>query len=327
LFGVVSDPNGLNYMRYRWYAPQIKRFLSPDSDFGDLDDPSSLNPYTYAANNPVTLTDPNGEFWNIIVGAIAGAAITAASDLIFNGRLGPPERYVTAAVAGAAIGACFGVCGAVATLAVGTGTGFLGGGAVAGASSLIQGRGIDGGDVLQGALEGAAVGAELGFGGGAGSGAAARGAGKAASAASRGARFSRASSVLSRVPGRPSLAARQAARVVRRPAGRAVTRLPGRALRPRPSAGRFSGAFRREAGRRGTYEAEAGAARRLISRNGRRVRFRDTRVGARQAGRSNLNRGRQGTSGQYRHRSQYTADRSRAGRAPENKPNNEMATF
>jgi len=326
LFGVVTDPNGLNYMRFRWYSPGIKRFLSPDSEFGDLDDPSSLNPYTYAANNPVTLTDPNGQFWNILVGAVAGAAITAASDLIFTGKLGPPERYVTAAVAGAAIGACFGVCGAVATLALGTTTGFAGGGVVAGASSLLRGEGIDGGAVLEGALEGAVVGAELGFVGG-GAGAAARGAGKAASAASRGARFSRASSVLTRVPARPSLAARQAARVVRRPAGRAVTRLPGRALRPRPAAGRFTGAFRQQAGRARTVQRETAAARRLISRSGRRVRFRDTRVGARQAGRRNLNQGRQGTSGQYRQRSQYAADRSRAGRAPENKPNNEMATF
>ena len=171
------------------------------------------------------------------------------------------------------------------------------------------------------------VGAELGFGAGGVGGAAARGAGKAASAASRGARFSRASSVLSRVPARPSLAARQAARVVRRPAGRALTRLPGRALRPRPAAGRFSGAFRQQAGRARTVQREAAAARRLISRGGRRVRFRDTRVGANQGGRSNLNRGRQGTSGQYSHRSQYTATRKRAGKAPENKPNNEMATF
>jgi RHS repeat-associated protein len=325
LFGVLTSPNGLNYMRFRWYSPEIKRFLSPDSEFGDVDDPSSFNPYTYAANNPVTLTDPNGQFWNILVGAIAGAAITAASDLIFTGKLGPPERYVVAAVAGAAIGACFGVCGAVATLAVGAGSGFLGGVGVAGASALIQGREADAGDVLQGGLEGAVIGAELGFGAG-GVGKAAGTAGRAASAASRGARFSRASSVLTRVPGRASLAARQAARVLR-PAGRAVKRLPGRALRPRPAAGRFSGAFRRQAGRAGTFEAEAAAARRLASRNGLRVRFRETRVGANQRGLSNLNNGRQATSGQYRHRSQYTADRSRAGRAPENKPNNEMATF
>lgn len=54
---------GMSFMRSRWYAPDMGRFVSPDSlgIFG------GLNLYTYAANQPTRFTDPYGQF---IVGYI-----------------------------------------------------------------------------------------------------------------------------------------------------------------------------------------------------------------------------------------------------------------
>jgi RHS repeat-associated protein len=55
-FGVQTDPNGLLYMRARYYNPYVCRFLNPDpSGFA-----GGLNWYCYADGNPVSQLDPFG---------------------------------------------------------------------------------------------------------------------------------------------------------------------------------------------------------------------------------------------------------------------------
>jgi RHS repeat-associated protein len=55
-YGVQTDPNGLLYMRARYYNPYISRFLNPDpSGFA-----GGLNFYAFADGNPVSETDPFG---------------------------------------------------------------------------------------------------------------------------------------------------------------------------------------------------------------------------------------------------------------------------
>ncbi len=55
-FGVMTDPNGLLYMRARYYNPFLCRFINPDpSGFS-----GGLNFYAYANGNPVNFTDPTG---------------------------------------------------------------------------------------------------------------------------------------------------------------------------------------------------------------------------------------------------------------------------
>jgi len=55
-FGVQTDPNGLLYMRARYYSPYICRFLSPDpSGFA-----AGLNMYAFCDGNPISLVDPFG---------------------------------------------------------------------------------------------------------------------------------------------------------------------------------------------------------------------------------------------------------------------------
>ncbi|NLD47976.1 MAG: hypothetical protein GX660_12405, partial [Clostridiaceae bacterium] len=58
--GVMTDANGLYYMRARYYNPEIKRFINQDVLTGSISDGRTLNRYAYVNGNPVSLTDPFG---------------------------------------------------------------------------------------------------------------------------------------------------------------------------------------------------------------------------------------------------------------------------
>ena len=53
-------------MNARYYDPQIKRFISPDTfdNLGANGDLNSCNLYAYCSNNPVMYVDPTGVFIN-----------------------------------------------------------------------------------------------------------------------------------------------------------------------------------------------------------------------------------------------------------------------
>lgn len=59
-YGVMADPNGLFYMRARYYHPTIRRFVNQDTVMGDFGNGVSLNRFAYANGNPVSLIDPFG---------------------------------------------------------------------------------------------------------------------------------------------------------------------------------------------------------------------------------------------------------------------------
>jgi RHS repeat-associated protein len=59
-YGVQTDPNGLLYMRARFYNPLIRRFINQDVLFGDIDPGISLNRFAFANGNPISLMDPFG---------------------------------------------------------------------------------------------------------------------------------------------------------------------------------------------------------------------------------------------------------------------------
>ncbi|MFC3341605.1 polymorphic toxin-type HINT domain-containing protein [Paenibacillus abyssi] len=52
--------SGLNYARARYYQPELGRFISEDTYKGELNNPLTLNLYTYVHNNPLRYTDPSG---------------------------------------------------------------------------------------------------------------------------------------------------------------------------------------------------------------------------------------------------------------------------
>lgn len=58
--GVITDDNGLYYMRARYYHPELRRFLSEDEYAGRYDDIFNLNLYTYCEGNPIDFVDPSG---------------------------------------------------------------------------------------------------------------------------------------------------------------------------------------------------------------------------------------------------------------------------
>ncbi|WP_019885713.1 RHS repeat-associated core domain-containing protein [Streptomyces purpureus] len=57
--GGTNDPTGLTHLGAREYDPTLGRFLSVDPII-DHDDPAQMNAYSYAHNNPVTKSDPDG---------------------------------------------------------------------------------------------------------------------------------------------------------------------------------------------------------------------------------------------------------------------------
>ncbi len=59
-YGVVTDSNGLYYMRARYYNPDIKRFINQDIKVGDISNGQGLNRYAYCEGNPVSMVDPFG---------------------------------------------------------------------------------------------------------------------------------------------------------------------------------------------------------------------------------------------------------------------------
>jgi RHS repeat-associated protein len=78
--------SGLYYMRRRYYAPEVGRFITPDplalyQPQNVMDRPRALHPYAYTGNDPLNNADPEGlSFWSVvgaIVGVIAAVAIVA----------------------------------------------------------------------------------------------------------------------------------------------------------------------------------------------------------------------------------------------------------
>jgi len=57
---MMDNAVGLQYLRARWYEPSLGRFINEDTYGGRLDNPLSLNLYTYVGNNPLIRRDPTG---------------------------------------------------------------------------------------------------------------------------------------------------------------------------------------------------------------------------------------------------------------------------
>lgn len=63
--GVMTEGNGLYYMRARYYSPEAKRFVNRDPLLGRADLPLTLNRLSYVNGNPISNVDPKGlEVWS-----------------------------------------------------------------------------------------------------------------------------------------------------------------------------------------------------------------------------------------------------------------------
>ena len=79
--GVVTDDNGLIYMRARYYSPDLRRFVNADVLVGDIADSTSLNRYSYVNGDPVSYVDPTG-YIGVLTLMLIGAGIGAACSFV-----------------------------------------------------------------------------------------------------------------------------------------------------------------------------------------------------------------------------------------------------
>ena len=79
-----DEESGLYYLNSRYYDPVTGRFVNADGVMGINQDMTTYNLFAYCGNNPITRADDGGEFWNLVVGAIVGAASVYVGDVIEN---------------------------------------------------------------------------------------------------------------------------------------------------------------------------------------------------------------------------------------------------
>lgn len=78
-----DQESGLQYYGSRFHAGVLARFITPDPLVLQRPErfqrnPQNLNPYSYTGNSPIVFTDPSGELPTFAIGAIIGAATSAA---------------------------------------------------------------------------------------------------------------------------------------------------------------------------------------------------------------------------------------------------------
>ena len=101
--GVVTDDNGLIYMRARYYSPEMKRFINADIIPGKLSNAITLNRFAYANGNPVSLVDPFGlapqfnhissEVTREVFGHGDGARTYPSVTFVYSGKASMPDQY------------------------------------------------------------------------------------------------------------------------------------------------------------------------------------------------------------------------------------------
>ena len=80
-----DQESGLYYLQSRYYDPVVGRFISADTSSVLTASPMSLtdkNLFSYCDNNPVIRIDRGGEFWNVLIGAVVGAVVGVAGQLV-----------------------------------------------------------------------------------------------------------------------------------------------------------------------------------------------------------------------------------------------------
>ncbi len=94
---------GLYYNRFRYYAPDLGRYLSRDP-VGLLEGP---NLYAYVGNNPINRSDPLGLWWKAALSVAAGVA--AAAVVVLTAPVSLPALAIAAGAAALGVGVGLGV--------------------------------------------------------------------------------------------------------------------------------------------------------------------------------------------------------------------------
>ena len=67
------------YLRARYYDPKLGRFINEDTYEGQINNPLTLNVYTYCINNPMIYHDPSGHENKYIGGEAGGGGVDPVS--------------------------------------------------------------------------------------------------------------------------------------------------------------------------------------------------------------------------------------------------------
>ena len=151
----------LYFLKTRYYAPEVGRFISPDSiEYLDPETINGLNLYAYCGNNPVMYTDPNGtaKWWQWFLFGVGAALVVAAAIVLTVASGGTAGGLIGAIAIGAAKGALIGA-------AVGSAVGIAGGAIYAGVTGADMGQSILSGFLIGfgiGAIAGAVIGGTIG---------------------------------------------------------------------------------------------------------------------------------------------------------------------
>ena len=112
--------SGLYYLGSRYYDPAVKRFINADAPGFAVASGTMLskNLFVYCENCPTIADDQNGQWINVVIGAVVGSAISAATTAITGGDA---AQIVTSAITGAVSGgfAATGLGGIMGQTAVG----------------------------------------------------------------------------------------------------------------------------------------------------------------------------------------------------------------
>ena len=137
---MLKEFNLIN-MNGRIYSPYVGRFLAPDNFVQAPDNTQNFNRYSYCLNNPLKYTDPSGEFWHIVIGAVIGGIVNLAGNWDnCDGFWQGCAAFGVGAAAGAAIAA---TGGAGAGLGSVIGVSAVGGAGTAATNNVIQQTGKD----------------------------------------------------------------------------------------------------------------------------------------------------------------------------------------
>jgi RHS repeat-associated protein len=103
----MLDALGLIHMNGRVYNPVLGRFVSADTYIQAPENSQSFNRYTYVINNPLSLTDPSGNFFGMpfIASAIFSAIASKAFEPLLGMLPGPLAMILSIAIGFALPGA------------------------------------------------------------------------------------------------------------------------------------------------------------------------------------------------------------------------------
>ena len=144
---IYDEETELYYIQDRYFAPERMRFLNKDN--AELEIAAgvlSANPFAYCKNDPVKFIDTNGEFINMLAGAIAGGIVGAISAALSGDNIlaGMATGATTGAIAGFAVDVAV-ATGGIGGIAIAAAGGAFANGLNYAATELINDRPIDGG--------------------------------------------------------------------------------------------------------------------------------------------------------------------------------------